>query len=413
MISAYFPPCTKIGGKRAQKIAQSLHENGYSVTVLTLDDKITSPSEKIRNKKNYEFEVKRIKKQSLYLYLKNRKSKIPTKYDVSEVAAVPRRRVIGMTKNYIRQYLLRVIRCFEKIDYLEGWSKTAFSLIKKERKNYDIVFVTGPPFSSVYLGKKIADYLDSKFVIDYRDPWTDIPEFTFVKRNLNIIENECLDRADLVYVVSPGIEKILAKKSIIAPIICLEQGYVEEMCPNKNPCENYFLYAGSLAYGRSLVGFFEFLKSFIIKTHNSTKLVYCGPHGANIMEQARLSNCSALLVNMGEVSEEKVKQLSGKSIANVIVVSEGYEYAYPGKLFDLIPSKRPIIVVASLDNCASDFVIEYNLGFSLFSGGSSNCTDEHESHLTKEFIVDTKLADFEFRKLYKNKLVNNLSSLDV
>ena len=126
--------------------------------------------------------------------------------------------------------------------------------------------------------------------------------------------------------------------------------------------EDFFLYAGSLAYGRSLS---EVLAALVKLNHGrerKIKLKYCGEHNDFAEQQARAIGAFDLLENLGTRAQSEVDELAFHALASFVIVSPQYEYAYPGKIFDLINSGRPIFVISQEPCEAGKLVEEYGLG---------------------------------------------------
>ena len=56
--------------------------------------------------------------------------------------------------------------------------------------------------------------------------------------------------------------------------------------------------------------------------------------------------------------------LARDATAIVVAVSEGYEYQYPGKIFDVVAAGRPVLLLAPAGAEAADLVLRHGLGWS-------------------------------------------------
>ena len=206
-------------------------------------------------------------------------------------------------------------------------------------------------------------------MLDYRDPWSDLPDKDHYQRIhgrdmtsiFDDMESRCLDAAQLVFTVSPAIERMLKNRRSDLQIKTVPQGFTGPI-HRSDSVEDFFLYAGSLAYGRSLS---EVLAALVKLNHGrerKIKLRYCGEHDDFAEQQARATGALDLLENLGTRAQSEVDELACHALASFVIVSPQYEYAYPGKIFDLINSGRPIFVISREPCEAGKLVEEYGLG---------------------------------------------------
>jgi glycosyltransferase involved in cell wall biosynthesis len=96
------------------------------------------------------------------------------------------------------------------------FAKYKLRRIMRENK-IDIVFISGPPFSPMLLGKWIKKKYSLPHVIDFRDDWTqgqsrqDIPPPEFFRRRETRLERETLINADHLVVVNKAYKKDFLK----------------------------------------------------------------------------------------------------------------------------------------------------------------------------------------------------------
>lgn len=100
------------------------------------------------------------------------------------------------------------------------WSiKTAVSvLLKARRERPDVIFTTGPSHLSHLSGYLASRMLGTRWVMDYRDPWTEpnsaqIINGPYQQKLLERLERRFLNRADAVTCVSPSWLDMLKSKA--------------------------------------------------------------------------------------------------------------------------------------------------------------------------------------------------------
>ena len=182
--------------------------------VLTVDPKFASYNLKdsslinqikdIETYKTYSLEV-----LSLYSIIKSgdRTKSIPQSY-------IPNRSIFDKLSSFIRLN-------FFIPDSRIGWNYFAFKKAKEIIKNnkIDYIITTGPPHSSHLIGQKIHNKYKLKWIVDLRDPWSELFylkskfRFNFSKKINDRLEYKVLENADaIITTVGDRYHKILSGK---------------------------------------------------------------------------------------------------------------------------------------------------------------------------------------------------------
>ena len=417
IVSVFFPPCERIGGKRPYNLANYLANNGWDVTVLTLKEFYTPP---LGVDKIVDDRITVIRTDAFLPYVSltnkslvsrtNTSQKVDVSYKVKpSYLSVIKSSLITSIKKYIRLGLSKL----DHIDEYSGWHNSAIKEMIKRNLDFDIVLATIPPYSASYLGVKLADYYKCKFVLDYRDPWCDLKDYEHMQTkygrkkaiNHKKIEDMCLKRANLITSVSPGISSKLVDRSS-SKVLTLPQGYTGEANLSridKNE-ELYVLYAGSLAYGRDLSVILKSIHILSVEKNLDICLIYCGEHSDIALQQARSVGAESVLKTRGYLREAEAIELSTKAFCNLVIISEGYEYAYPGKLFDLITSGRPVCVYCKNENEAGLLVNNYSLGLSVINEDAAAVSSSLYKLLDYENEVSKNLTELKIENILSQLL---------
>jgi glycosyltransferase involved in cell wall biosynthesis len=128
-----------------------------------------------------------------------------------------------MPPEFIRKMLSRISNTFFIPDNKVGWSKkaiiTARTLLRDE--NFDLIFVSAPPFSSINMAVKLKKEFNLPLVIDYRDLWFG-NQFAFYPTPLHKLihkrmEYAALKKADKVIATNRKIkEKIINRYKFLS-----------------------------------------------------------------------------------------------------------------------------------------------------------------------------------------------------
>jgi len=155
MVAPYFIPRRRVGALRPFKFAIHLQKFGYQPVVLT----IGNPGSMLTRK-----EKDLLQKITIV--------EINTPFD--RTGSIISNSDKSVKKNSLSDYMINWI---DKQTPLDAWIylfkakyNSIYPVIKK--KEPDIIWATGDPWSGLWLGEKIARDLKKPFVADFRDPWT-------------------------------------------------------------------------------------------------------------------------------------------------------------------------------------------------------------------------------------------------
>jgi len=251
----------------------------------------------------------------------------------------------------------------------DWWAWRIYSKFWKPKKAYDIVLATIPDPASAEIARQIAQSCNAHLVVDYRDPWQDLPEKDPLKKKYGerylersfLIEKLWQSESSLITTVSPEITNMLVSSNPTLNVMTVPQGY--DPSSRVRPAEVLIpgiLYAGSLAYGRDLSPILAALEELNNTNDTPIEFHYCGPHSSIAVSQVRESGYRGTFCDHGQISRTDARQLSSSVLANLIAISPSYEYAYPGKLFELIECSRPLLVLAEFSCPTTNLVDRYN-----------------------------------------------------
>ena len=266
IISYYWPPSGGSGVQRWMYFAKYLKKLNCNPIVLTVDPKYASYNSKdisllshvedIETHRTYSFEI-----LSLYSLLKsgNKTKSIPQSY-------IPNKSIFDKIASLIRLNLFIP-------DSRIGWNYFAFKKAKKiiTRNKIDYVITTGPPHSSHLIGQKIYEQFKLKWIVDLRDPWSELfylksrYRFNFSKKLNNLLESKVLENSDaIITTVGDRYHKILSSKvSNPKKIHKIYNGYDKfnfDKVPEKKPNKFNIVFTGVLSKNHNYEVFYEVLK---------------------------------------------------------------------------------------------------------------------------------------------------------
>ena len=191
-----------------------LKEMGHNPIVVTVDEKYASYNQKdyslLKEIDNIEtYKTKSFDLLKLYSFIKsgNTTKSIPQSY-------IPNKSFFDKFTSFIRLN-------FFIPDSRVGWNKYAYKKVINiiSNKKIDCLITTGPPHSTHLVGLKIKNKYKLKWIVDLRDPWTEIFylrnrfRFDFSKQKNKKLELEVLENSDaIITTVGEKYHKILSAK---------------------------------------------------------------------------------------------------------------------------------------------------------------------------------------------------------
>jgi glycosyltransferase involved in cell wall biosynthesis len=406
IITYYWPPSGGSGVQRWMYFTKYLKKLGCNPIVLTVDPKYASYNLKdlslnshikdIETHKTFSLEV-----LSLYSFFKsgNKTKSIPQSY-------IPNKSIFDKITSFIRLNLFIP-------DSRIGWNYFAFQKAKKIISNnkIDYVITTGPPHSSHLIGEKIYKKYKLKWIVDLRDPWSELFylknrfRFNFSKK-LNVkLETNVIEKADaIITTVGDRYHKIL-KSKITNPekIYQIYNGYdklnydkIEEIKPKKFN----IVFTGMLTQNHNYETFYEVLKILNPKQNNlNLILTFAGRIDKKII---KIYSNKIELVNKGYIDHNNAISTikSSHLLINFNYKNTEETDMISGKLIEYLASGSPII---NFSNSAKESEVVLKTSPNSFNANNNNINQ------VVTFILSEYNEWLEGR--YKKQNLTNISSL--
>ena len=238
LIAWSFPPISDIASYRPLRVAKTLVNNGWNVTVIS-----AFPSNTIHRMSNQEMrdhippdvEVIRLPDSST-----DQEITAARPLSHSLVARI-QRRLKRETRSRINQIkdpqgieaVLSVVReigyPIHKMDLV--WHPNVLHTIEKlqESKPIDVLWATIPPVSTGIIAYAVSKHLEIPFILDYRDLWFENP-YEKVPVEEQRTEKILLDSALEVSAVTQGFTDVLSKKTS-TPVRVIYNGFDPDIFP--------------------------------------------------------------------------------------------------------------------------------------------------------------------------------------
>lgn len=374
IITYYWPPSGGSGVQRWMYFCKYLNEFGITPIVVTVDEKKASyryiDQTFIDLVKDIEVH-KTDTWEPLKLYSKltsgDSQSAIPIGFT-------------GESKPTLFQKLSRAIRGNIFIpDSRKGWVRFAYNEAKRIIKDQkiDVVITTGPPHSTHLIGLKIKQKLNIPWIVDFRDPWTDLYYNKLLyrtelaqKKDENL-EQKVLQLADIVLTVGPSMRKHLIEKGNINPdkVHFIYNGYDENDYKNVKVIvdPNYFTisHIGVLSPSQPITPFLNSIRNFIDGNHPICKylrLRIVGNVTDDIVTEIKNAIPEIKLEFIDYVPKNIAIEymLSSDLLLNSLAEMDKSELLISGKLMEYIAANKPILCLGNPNGDAANLLKEFD-----------------------------------------------------
>ena len=349
-----FPPKNNAAAHRILKLASGLFNHGICPYIIT-----SNPSSAILSKPDFEL-IKEIPNQIPVLRIK----------------------FLGLFEKFVG--FLRIKDFFIPDVYIE-WiiSVIPFLLKYVKRKDFDVIYASGPPFSIFLLGYFTKIFYNKPLVLAYRDPWTDNPYhhniLSYKKKVLFFLEKFLIFKSDGIVFISeplkknikmkyslenyPGIQKVIPSATIFRNL--------EIKSNNRSLSKKMHLVLTSTIYGdRNPKSFFMLLskakKKEVISSNNFEFDIYGSKEKKWIINLAKKFNIEDLISVQGHISHNNCIKVQNEATLLVDISEKSIDYpSFPYHLWEYFGSGKKILFLGKSKSFKAKFIKNHNLGYIL------------------------------------------------
>ena len=230
MISYYFPPSGGPGVQRVLKFVKYLPAFGWQPTVLTVaPEHAAYPDLDPTLAEEIPATVRLVRTRSWDPYAVYARFQGKAKDEMVGVGFVKEGDAVSGRQRLARWVRANVFVPDARVGWVPFARRAARSLFNEGA--YDVIFTSGTPHSTHLVGRSLRRRFHTPWVVDMRDPWTDIsyyqdlPHTALARRVDAALERSVLSTADAVISVSDGVGRLLQAKAALQHYETVPNGY--------------------------------------------------------------------------------------------------------------------------------------------------------------------------------------------
>jgi len=264
----------------------------------------------------------------------------------------------------------------ENIGWLPFAVPAGAKIIKKE--NIDLIYATSPVWTSLLIGFLLKKKTKKPLVIDFRDPWTDSPFTVYptkIHESIEIkMEEKILTHADYIITAGDLIKNGLIKRHpfVKQKIEVVPNGFDPDDFKNLKIHEqtNKFriTYTGSIYGVRTAKPFLLALKKLTEKKsylREKLEVIFVGNYGDETSLLVKKFGLEDIVKLVRYVSHRECIELMVNSHALLLLITSKdprEEGTLPGKLFEYLASRRPVLAIAPENGAAAQIIRSLEAG---------------------------------------------------
>lgn len=276
-----------------------------------------------------------------------------------------------------------------------GWVEPSVRFLAAYLKEHpvDVVVTTGPPQSMHLIGKGLKEATGVRWIADFRDPWTEIFYFKHMglwplaKRRHRKLEQEVLDGCDAVISVTPLVQKDFQAKTT-TPVHLITNGYDEsdfppvepalaepplspvpasETCAGSTAAPFTLVHTGLFASDGNPLKLWDTLKALCESDEGfrkALKIKLIGKVDPEICAAIATRGLQDNLSNEGYLPHDRTVQQQRTADILLLPLRQEPEYrkVFPGKIFEYLASRRPVLGIGQEDGAAATLLRETGAG---------------------------------------------------
>ena len=305
------------------------------------------------------------------------------------------------------------------------WVRPSVRFLKKYLKEHpvDVIVTTGPPHSMHLIGQKLHNSLGIPWIPDFRDPWTKmyylkhLPLSRRTRRKLLRQEQGVLDDATEVLTVTPLVQEDYASRTG-TPVAMITNGYdAEDFEAEAVPDGNFnIVHTGLLAADGNPTALWEVLGEKAAADETFRKRLRIRLVGKTDKEIYDCISAAGLTDNLVDVGyTDHITAVREQKAATLLILplrhDPDYKPILPGKLFEYLASRRPILGIGQEDGAMARVILPAGAGTVLDWGEKARIRDFIELCWEKYLQGEDMLSTGEIERYSRKAITGTLARL--
>jgi hypothetical protein len=283
-------------------------------------------------------------------------------------------------------------------DARKFWIKPSVNYLKGvlEKEGIDTIITTGPPHSVHLIGYYLKQAKAVRWIADFRDPWTTIGYHktlrltSYAENKHKRLETTVLNSADRIIVTSATTKREF-RQITNQPIQVITNGFDGAVTIKQNLDKKFTIsHIGSLLTGRNPTKLWQVLSELLKQNNefkNALQLQFIGVISDDVLQSLNDMGLQNHISVIGYVSHERALEYQKASQILLLVEIDSQETIgiIPGKLFEYMAAKRPILGVGPKNWEVADIV----------SDTKSGCIFEHSDDIALKNVLLDWFAQFQ------------------
>ncbi|HMI58441.1 MAG TPA: glycosyltransferase [Gemmatimonadaceae bacterium] len=283
-------------------------------------------------------------------------------------------------------------RIFPRVDggFTNALAHARYAIDSLANDPPDVVLASGPPFFTFVAALLVARRFGAPLVLDYRDEWTECP-FDFVSKDGNdrAWERRCLSAASAVLFTTKSHQRrqleafpnLDARKTHVVPNGWEPEDFValqHESRSNGNGSSTMRIaHVGNLSGHATPVDFLDSLAELLATEPewiSRLKIQFIGRRSITADKAIKSFAFPSVLEIIDHVGKREASQRMQESDVLLLIANPSLERYLPGKLFDYLAARRPVLVFGSKGE-SSELIDDLHAGVLCPSGSGAALRD--------------------------------------